>query len=115
MGYHVVARGLRDGGFEVIMTGRQLPAELARSAADEDADLVAYRIMDRDPVAAVESLLQALAEQGAAGLPVLVGGIVGPADAERLRGAGVVGVFGPGSKLSDIVDCARAAASSAAS
>ena len=109
MGYHVVARGLRDAGFEVIMTGRQLPAETAATALQEDADLVAYRIMDRDPVELVESLLAAMREQGIADKPVLIGGIINRADAARLREAGVAGVFGPGSKLTDIVACARAA------
>ena len=109
MGYHVVARGLRDGGFEVVMTGRQQPAELATSALDEDADLVAYRIMDRDPLAVVNSLLAALRERGIDDKPVLVGGIIGPKDAEGLKELGVVGVFGPGSKLADIVACARKA------
>lgn len=109
MGYHVVARGLRDAGFEVIMTGRQLPAELATSALDEDAELVAYRIMDRDPVTVVRSLLAALAERGLAETPVLVGGIISRKDAAILREAGVAGVFGPGSKLEDIVACARQA------
>jgi len=114
MGYHVVARGLRDAGFEVIMTGRQLPAEAARTALDEDADVVAYRIMDRDPLNAVESLLKAMADAGIGGKPVLIGGIIGKRDADAIRAMGVAGVFGPGSKLDDIVACAREAAEGAA-
>jgi methylmalonyl-CoA mutase C-terminal domain/subunit len=109
MGYHVVARGLRDAGFEVIMTGRQLPAEAAATALQEDADLVAYRIMDRDPIESVAALLGAMQSEGIADKPVLIGGIVGPKDAARLRELGIAGVFGPGSKLEEIVACAREA------
>ncbi|MBI5947554.1 MAG: cobalamin B12-binding domain-containing protein [Chloroflexi bacterium] len=109
MGYHVVARGLRDAGFEVIMTGRQLPAEAASSALDEDAEIVAYRVMDRDPVEVVGALLEALRDRGIGDRPVLVGGIISRADADKLREAGVAGVFGPGSKLRDIAECARTA------
>ena len=109
MGYHVVARGLRDAGFEVIMTGRQLPAEAAATALQEDADLVAYRIMDRDPLESVTALFSAMQAEGIADKPVLIGGIIGPGDAAKLRELGVAGVFGPGSKLEDIVACARGA------
>jgi methylmalonyl-CoA mutase, C-terminal domain len=108
-GYHVVARGFRDAGFEVILTGRQMPSESVSAAIQEGADLIAIRIMDRDPIEHVGALLAAMREQGVADLPVLVGGIVGKRDAERLREMGVAGVFRPGSKLSAIVDCAREA------
>ncbi|MGI8926561.1 MAG: cobalamin B12-binding domain-containing protein [Tepidiformaceae bacterium] len=109
MGYHVVARGLRDAGFEVVMTGRQLPAEAVKTAVEEDADLLAYRIMDRDPVEMVNTLLGGMREAGIGEMPLLVGGIVGKKEAAQLREAGVAGVFGPGSKLTDIVACAREA------
>jgi len=109
MGYHVVARGLRDAGFEVIMTGRQLPAEAVQAAVQEDADLLAFRTMDRDPVAVGTALLRAMRAQAAFDGPLLMGGIINRAEADALRAAGVAGVFGPGSKLADIVACAREA------
>lgn len=111
-GYHVVARAFRDAGFDVILTGRQLPDESASAALQEGADLVAVRIMDRDPVEYVGGLLEAMRRGGIGEVPVLVGGIVGKRDAVRLREMGVAGVFGPGSKLSAIVDCARGAVES---
>ncbi|MEE9278176.1 MAG: cobalamin-dependent protein [Dehalococcoidia bacterium] len=107
VGYHVVARAFRDAGFEVIMTGRQLPAEAAAAAVHEDAALVAFRTMDRDPVAVGKALLDAMRHEGLDDRPVLMGGIINKAEAEALRAAGVAGVFGPGSKLSEIVACAR--------
>ena len=106
-GYHVVARALRDAGFEVILTGQQLPEATVAAAVQEDVDLIAYRIMDRDPVELVDALFTAMRASGIGDVPVLIGGIVGKRDAARLREAGVAGVFGPGSKLSAIVECAR--------
>jgi methylmalonyl-CoA mutase C-terminal domain/subunit len=110
IGYHVVARGLRDAGFEVIMSGRLLPEEAAAAALQEDADVLAYRIMDRDPVAIGRALLDAMREQGIAETPLLLGGIIGRPQTADLLGAGAAGVFGPGSKLADIVACVRQAA-----
>lgn len=108
-GYHVVARAFRDAGFEVIMTGQQMPEAAALAASQEDVALVAYRIMDRDPVALVTTLRGAMTDHGVGSLPILVGGIVGKRAAKALAEVGVVGVFGPGSKLTDIVACAAAA------
>jgi methylmalonyl-CoA mutase, C-terminal domain len=112
IGYYVVARGLRDAGFEVILTGRQLPNESASAALQEGADLVAIRIMDRDPLEYVGALLEAMRGSGIGDVPVLVGGIVGKRDADKLREMGVADVFRPGAKLSAIVDCVRKLAGS---
>jgi len=109
-GYHVVARGFRDAGFEVILAGRQLPAESASAALQESADLVAIRIMDRDPVEHVTAILEAMRAAGIGDVPLLAGGIISKRDAQMLESMGVVGVFRPGSKLSAIVECARRAA-----
>jgi methylmalonyl-CoA mutase C-terminal domain/subunit len=106
-GYHVVARGLRDAGFEVILTGRQLPSESASAALQEGADVVAVRIMDRDPVEHVSAVLEAMRAAGIGDVPLLAGGIIAKRDAEMLLAMGVAGVFRPGSKLSAIVECAR--------
>ena len=112
IGYHVVARGLRDAGFEVILTGRLLPNQAAATAVQEDVDLLAIRIMDRDPIEYVTTLLQAMRDAGAGVMPVLVGGIVAERDAAKLRELGIAGVFRPGSKISEIVNCARSAVAS---
>ena len=109
MGYHVVARAFRDAGFEVVLTGRLMPDAVATVAVQENADLVAYRMMDRDPLEVVRALLAALEREGLSDRPVLVGGIIGKAAAAAIREAGVAGVFGPGSKLTEIVACAQEA------
>ncbi|MET0152858.1 MAG: cobalamin-dependent protein [Candidatus Binatia bacterium] len=106
-GYHVVARGLRDAGFEVILAGRQLPSESASAALQEGADVIAIRIMDRDPVEHVTAILEAMRAAGIGEVPLLAGGIIAKRDAEKLVAMGVAGVFRPGSKLSAIVECAR--------
>ena len=112
IGYHVVARGFRDAGFEVILAGRLLPDEAVKAAAEEGADVLAIRIMDRDPLEYVTALVERMRAIGVADMPVLVGGIVGKRDADKLREMGVAGVFRPGSKLADIVGCVRQAVAS---
>lgn len=108
-GYHVVARGFRDAGFEVVLAGRQLPSESASVAVQEAADLVAIRIMDRDPVEHVTAILEEMRAAGIGDVPLLVGGIIAKRDADKLLEMGVAGVFRPGAKLSAIVDCVRTA------
>ena len=106
-GAKVVARALRDAGFEVILAGRQLPSESASAALQEGADVIAIRIMDRDPVEHVTAILEAMRAAGIGEVPLLAGGIIAKRDAEKLVAMGVAGVFRPGSKLSAIVECAR--------
>jgi methylmalonyl-CoA mutase, C-terminal domain len=112
IGYHVVARGFRDAGFEVILAGRLLPEEAVKAAAEEGADVLAIRIMDRDPLEYVTALVERMRQVGVADMPVIVGGIVGKRDADKLRDMGVAGVFRPGAKLADIVSCVRQAVAS---
>ena len=110
-GYYVVARGLRDAGIEVIALGYAEPEEIAHSAQQEDVDVIGYRVMDRDPVALVSALRRALEERGLGHLPIVVGGIIRPDEVPQLHALGVRGVFGPGSRIPDIVDFVRGLAS----
>ncbi|MPZ23516.1 MAG: methylmalonyl-CoA mutase [Dehalococcoidia bacterium] len=106
-GYHVVSRGLRDAGFEVIMVGPQMPAEAVTAALQEDADILAIRVMDRDPIAVAEEIIKNLQEAGIEELPVFMGGIIGRRQATQLEAMGIRGVFPPGSKIIDIVQRAN--------
>lgn len=106
-GYYVVARGLRDAGIEVVSLGYAEPEEVAHSAQQEDVDVIGYRVMDRDPVALVEALKRALEARGLGHLPLVVGGIVRPEEVPQLRALGVRAVFGPGSRIPDIVAFVR--------
>ncbi|MYB78950.1 MAG: cobalamin-binding protein [Acidimicrobiia bacterium] len=103
-GVAVVARALREAGFEVILGGMLRPSEMASVAAAEDVDLVGINVGGR-----VEVVERALDEMEAAGLgdvPVFVGGTVPPQAIPRLSTRGVR-VFPPGSSLSAIVEEAR--------
>ena len=106
-GFYVIARGLRDAGIEVIAGGYMEPAAAAETAVQEDADFIGYRVMDKDPLALVKALRQKLAEAGAADIPILLGGIIPRNLKTSLAELGVVGTFGPGSRLADIVECVR--------
>lgn len=103
-GVAVVARALREAGFEVILGGMLRPSEMASVAAAEDVDLVGINVGGR-----VEVVERALDEMEAAGLgdvPVFVGGTVPPQAISRLTDRGV-GVFPPGSSLASIIEEAR--------
>jgi methylmalonyl-CoA mutase cobalamin-binding domain/chain len=101
-GYHVVARGLQDAGMEVISLGHAEPAEVADAALQEDVDFVGYRITDRDPVVLVTALRSAMKERGISHIPIVVGGVVLKDAVPALEEMGVIGVFGPGSRIPDI-------------
>lgn len=102
-GPSVVAKALRDGGFEVIMIGMTTVDEIVQAALDEDVDLVGLSIGGHVEVA--ERAVLALREAGIA-RPVFAGGVVPPWARKRLEAHGVE-VYPPGSQLPDIVAAAR--------
>ena len=87
---------------EVISLGHAEPAEVADAALQEDVDFVGYRITDRDPIALVTALRSAMKERGVSHIPIVVGGVVLQDAVPALEKLGVVGVFGPGSRIPDI-------------
>jgi methylmalonyl-CoA mutase, C-terminal domain len=102
-GISVVARALRDGGFQVILGGMSTGTEIVRAAIDEDVDLVGLNVGGHVEVA--ERIIGEL-RTARADLPIFAGGIIAPWAAKRLQALGVE-VFPPGSQLDQIVDCAR--------
>jgi len=102
-GISVVARALRDGGFQVILGGMISGPEILRAAVDEDVDLVGLNVGGHVQIAEriITELRAARPE-----LPVFAGGIIAPWAAKRLHALGVE-VFPPGSSLDDIVASAR--------
>ena len=102
-GVNVVARALRDGGFEVILAGMVTGPAIVRIAADEDVDLIGLNVGGR--VEVVERILDTLEESGVK-VPIMAGGTIPHYAAERL-GARGVSCFPPGSALEDIVTTAR--------
>lgn len=107
-GAKVVARALRDAGFEVIYTGlHQTPAMIAAAAVQEDVDAVGLSIMSGAHNTLFPALLEALRERGADDLIVFGGGIVPDEDVAHLEAAGVAKIFRPGTPLADIVAWVR--------
>jgi len=104
-GAKVVARALRDAGFEVIYTGlHQTPEMIANAAVQEDVDGVGLSIMSGAHNTLFPAVIEALRAKGANDVTVFGGGIIPEGDLERLRSAGVKGVFTPGTTLESIID-----------
>ena len=104
-GAKIVARALRDAGFEVIYSGlRQTPAQVAAAAIQEDVRAVGLSILSGAHNALLPEITQLLAEQGADDILVFAGGIIPDRDIETLKEAGVDAVFLPGTNTGDIVD-----------
>ncbi|MBK8046558.1 MAG: cobalamin B12-binding domain-containing protein [Anaerolineales bacterium] len=104
-GAKVVARSLRDAGFEVIYTGiRQTPQMIAEAALQEDVDVVGLSILSGAHMTLCPKVVELLRAQGQDNVLVLVGGIIPDEDVEKLKTSGVKGVFGPGTSTQDISD-----------
>ena len=94
-GAEQIAVRARDVGMEVIYQGIRLtPAQIASSAVDEDVDVVGLSILSGSHLELIPEVVRLLAEQGSE-VPVVVGGIIPPADAARLREGGVARVYTP--------------------
>jgi len=105
-GAEQIAVRARDAGFEVVYQGIRLtPAEVVAAAVAEDVDLVGLSILSGAHLDAVPAVLSGLRAAGAGDVPVVVGGIIPPGDADALRAAGVAKVFTPKDfGLNQIVD-----------
>jgi len=103
-GAKVIARALRDAGYEVIYTGiRQTPQMIAEAALQEDVDVVGLSILSGAHMALVPRVIEELKKLGMEDVVILVGGIIPDEDVPALLEMGVAGVFGPGTLTSEIV------------
>ena len=103
-GAKVVARGLRDAGFEVIYTGlHQTPEMIVQTALQEDVDIIGLSVLSGAHLPLVKEV-QRLMKSKEVESPIFVGGIIPDDDSEQLISSGVAAVFGPGSELSTIVN-----------
>ncbi len=99
-GAKVIARALRDAGFEVIYTGLHQTAEqVVQAVVQEDADAVGLSLLSGAHLTLVPRVVKGLAEQGRGDVLVLVGGIIPEADIPVLKDLGVAEVFTPGAPL----------------
>ncbi len=104
-GAKVVARALRDAGFEVIYTGiRQTPQMIVEAALQEDVDVVGLSILSGAHMALAPKIMQELRQAGLDDVLVLLGGIIPDEDVTALHKLGIEGVFGPGTSTQQIVE-----------
>uniref|UniRef100_A0A7V3ZUE8 Cobalamin B12-binding domain-containing protein n=1 Tax=candidate division WOR-3 bacterium TaxID=2052148 RepID=A0A7V3ZUE8_UNCW3 len=104
-GAKVVARGLRDAGFEVIYTGlHQTPEMIVNTAIQEDVDMIGISILSGAHMTIFPEVLRLLKEKGATDIHVFGGGIIPDEDKEKLYQMGVGKLFDPGTKISEIVE-----------
>ena len=104
-GAKVVARMLRDAGFEVIYTGlHQTPEMIVNAALQEDVDLIGLSIMSGAHNFLVPEIIRLLNEQGGEDIHIFVGGIIPADDIITLKEQGVGEVFTPGASMQQITD-----------
>jgi methylmalonyl-CoA mutase, C-terminal domain len=107
-GVKVVARALRDAGFEVIYTGlHRTPEEVALAAVQEDVDLIGVSILSGAHMTLVPPLLEHLKASDAADIKVLVGGVIPASDRQKLRDLGAAAVFDQDAATDEIVEWIR--------
>jgi methylmalonyl-CoA mutase C-terminal domain/subunit len=114
-GAKIIARALRDGGFEVIYTGlHQTPEMIAETAVQEDVDGIGLSILSGAHMTLFPQLLKELEKRGAGEVVVFGGGIVPDSDIQELKKMGVKAVFTPGESTEKIVEWVRANVADAA-
>lgn len=103
-GAKVVARALRDAGFEVIYSGlRQTPEQIVSAAIQEDVEAIGLSILSGAHLHLFDRVLKLLRSQGASDILVFGGGIIPEQDIPQLKEMGVARVFLPGSDTREIV------------
>jgi len=108
-GAKVLARGLRDEGFEVVYRGlRQTPEMIATAASQEDVDVVGLSILSGAHMTLLPKVCRLLQDEGLGDVLVTAGGIIPDDDVPALREAGVAAVFGPGTTIGSVAAFIRA-------
>jgi methylmalonyl-CoA mutase, C-terminal domain len=107
-GAKIIARALRDGGFEVIYTGlHQTPEMIAEAAVQEDVDAVGLSVLSGAHMTLFPEVIRLLKERGAGDVAVFGGGIIPEDDARELATAGVKAIFTPGATTEEIIKWVR--------
>ena len=103
-GAKVVARALRDAGFEVIYTGlRQTPEQIAEAALQEDVNVVAMSILSGAHGHLFTKVVNIVREKGMDEVLIIGGGVIPDSDIPALKEAGIAEVFTPGTPTTDVV------------
>jgi methylmalonyl-CoA mutase C-terminal domain/subunit len=108
-GAKVLARGLRDEGFEVVYTGlRQTPEMIASAALQEDVDVVGLSILSGAHMTLLPRISALLRAEGLDDVLITAGGIIPDDDVPALKTAGIAAVFGPGTTIGEVATFLRA-------
>jgi methylmalonyl-CoA mutase C-terminal domain/subunit len=103
-GAKVIARALRDAGFEVVYTGlHQTPEMIVRAAVDEDVQVIGVSVLSGAHKALMPEIMKGLKKAGLGDVLIVLGGIIPDEDLPGLKKIGVNKVFTPGASLADIV------------
>ena len=103
-GIKIVARGLRDAGFEVIYIGlRQTPEMVVEAAVQEDAGLIGVSLHSGAHMTLLPAVMDELKRKGAEDIMVFGGGVIPAEDIAELKNCGVAELFSPGTALVDII------------
>lgn len=104
-GAKIIARGLRDAGFEVVYTGlHQTPEEIVATAIQEDVNVIGISSLAGAHMYLFPRIIELLTEKGADDIPVFGGGIIPEDDIPVLKKAGIKAIFTPGSPVVETVD-----------
>jgi methylmalonyl-CoA mutase C-terminal domain/subunit len=107
-GAKIIARALRDAGFEVIYTGlHQTPEMIAAAAIQEDVDAVGMSIMSGAHMTLFPAVIELLRQKGAGDIVVFGGGIIPDADIPELKKKGVAEIFTPGASTQAVIEWVR--------
>ncbi len=108
-GAKIIARLLRDAGYEVIYTGlHQTPEMIVEAAIQEDVDAIGLSILSGAHMTLFPDVLELLRQRGVGDIPVFGGGIIPNEDAAALKAMGVKEIFTPGTPGDDILAWVRA-------
>lgn len=108
-GAKVIARALRDAGFEVIYSGlHQTPAQIAETALQEDVDAVGLSSLSGAHKTLFPQVVEQLANRDAASIVVFGGGVIPEVDIPTLHEAGIATIFTPGTPLDEIASWVNA-------
>ena len=104
-GAKVIARALRDAGFEVIYTGlHQTPEQVVETVVQEDADAVGLSLLSGAHMTLFPKVIEQLKAKGADDVLVFGGGIIPDADIPKLKEMGAAAIFTPGSSMASITE-----------
>ena len=103
-GAKIIARALRDAGFEVIYTGlHQTPEMIAETAVQEDVDAIGLSILSGAHMTLFPKIIELLRAKGVGDVPVFGGGIIPDDDIKELKRLGIREIFTPGSSTQNII------------